>query len=374
MTAFAIVCAVMLAAALVWLVLPLWRPKPEVDASATKSERRTSLAGVVLLTPMLAVLLYASLSNWDWDTDTTLAVTGMPGSVEEMVQRLENKLAANPDDVDGWLMLGRSYTTMGRFPRAADAYQQAYDLTKGENVEAVIGLGEALALTDEASLSGRAGQLFEAALVKAPNHPKALWYGSMVALQSGDLRRGRDRLQALLAQGPPDQLRGILERQVQDLNQQLGDSGSVPSSGGEGSAVASAAPLAQGNPPASPSDTKPQSQRVIRVAVSIAPDIQKQLSGPMAMFVLARQPGVRGPPLAVKRLSSSSAPFTVELTEGDAMIQGRTIASVPQVEVLARLSHAGTAAEASGDFYGQADYEFAKDAGTLQLVIDRTVP
>ena len=89
----------------------------------------------------------------------------------------------------------------------------------------MIGLGEALAMTDEASLTGRAGRLFDAALAKAPNHPKALWYGSIAALQAGDLRKGRDRLQLLLAQNPPEQLRSVLERQIQDLNQQLNEAG-----------------------------------------------------------------------------------------------------------------------------------------------------
>ena len=354
----------MLVAALAWITLPLWRPKTDVDATQTRAERRIAGIAIVIAMPALAIALYAGLSDWDWEAAAT--TMARDASVEDMLKRLEAKLADNPKDTDGWLLLGRSYTAMGRFPRAADAFQQAYDLTRGDNVEAVVGLGEALALTDQASLSGRAGQLFDAALTKAPNHPKALWYGAMAALQAGDLRVGRDRLQLLMQQDPPEELRGVLTRQIQDLNQQLGDAQAAPSA-----AVAAAqgpAHTAEGAaPPAA-------GQRLIRVSVSIAPSIQQQLPGAMPMFVLARDPAAGGPPLAVKRLSSAAAPLTVELSERDAMIPARTLASVPKVQVVARLSRTGTPQAQSGDFYGEADYEFARDTGTVQIVIDKSVP
>ena len=349
----------MLVAALLWIVLPLLRtPKNlEGDPSSYRKERRMSGAVVVLLVPLLAAVMYAGLSNWDWDAaqmEQTQAA-----NMEDAIQRLEAKLAENPKNVEGWVMLGRSYTAMGRYPRAADAFQQAYDLTQGQNVEAIIGLGEALVLTDEASLTGRAGKLFETALVIAPNHPKALWYGSIASLRSGNLRQGRDRLQLLMAQNPPEELRGVLERQIQDLNQQLGEGGQ---------------PAA---PPAATGGEQPAAaggSRSIKVAVTIAPQLQKQLSGATALFILARDPAAGGPPLAVQRHSSSDLPLTVELTEHDAMIPARSIATVSKVLVVARLSRSGAPQQQSGDLYGEAEYEFGKNSGPLSIIIDRTAP
>lgn len=361
MTAFIVVCAAMLAAALLWITLPLLRPKAVEQATATRGERRVATITVVVSISAIAVAMYAGLSNWDWNAAQTEASRN--ADVETMLQNLEAKLKANPQDVEGWLMLGRSYTAMGRFARAVDAYQQAYDLTQGENVEAVIGLGEALALVDEASLSGRAGQLFNAALEKAPTHPKALWYASMAALQSGDLRVGRDRLRTLLAQNPPEQLRGILERQVQDLDQQLGEAGEGGPAAGAPATVSAA-----------PAGTQASQQRVIRASISIAPEIQQKLQGATPLFVLARDPSGGGPPLAVQRRSSTEAPFTVELSERDAMMPSRTIAGVPRVQVVARLSRSGAPQASSGDFYGEADYDFGKDTGTVRIIIDRIVP
>lgn len=356
MTTFAIICAVMIAAALLWITLPLLRPKAPVDASGTRRERRTASVVVVLSVSLLAIAMYASLSNWNWQAVQTEAAK--QADVEGMLKQLEAKLASNPQDVDGWLLLGRSYAAMSRFDGAADAFQRAYDLTKGGNVEAMVGLGEALVMVDETSLAGRAGKLFEAALAKAPANPKALWYSSMAALQSGDLRTGRDRLQLLIAQNPPEELRAVLERQIQDLTQQIGDAGQGPQPG----AAAAAAP------------TQATQQRVIRASITIAPQIQQQLRGTMPLFVLARDPAAGGPPLAVQRRSSAEIPLTIELSERDAMMPTRTIASVPRVQVVARLSRTGAPQAGSGDFYGEADYDFSKDAGTLQIIIDRTVP
>jgi cytochrome c-type biogenesis protein CcmH len=123
-------------------------------------------------------------------------------------------------------------------------------------------------LADQESLSGRAGQLFEAALEKAPNHPKALWYGAIAALQDGDLRRGRDRLQQLLAQEPPEELRGLLQRQIDDLSEQLG----------EGVSAASA------------DTTVASTGRTINVEVTIAPALRAQIDANTPLFVLARNP------------------------------------------------------------------------------------
>lgn len=355
MTAFASVCAALLLLTLVWITLPLWRPRSTVDVVATRRERRVSSAVVVLAVTGLAAGMYVYLSNWDWNAAETASVQG--AEVERMLAQLEAKLAENPQDVQGWLLLGRSYFTLEKLPRAIEAYQHAYDLSRGENVEAIVGLGESLAMLDQASLTGRAAELFNEALRRAPDHPKALWYGGIAALQAGDLNLGRDRLQALLAHEPPPQLRTILEQQIQDLNQQIGEAG-------EGGSAATATTPAAAT----------MQKRTIQVAVSIAPAIQQQLKGATPLFILARDPAAPGPPLAVQRHSSAQAPLTLELSEADAMMPTRTLASASRVQVVARLSLSGAPQQRSGDFYGEADYEFGKDTGTLQIVIDRTVP
>ena len=354
----------MLLAALLWMVLPLLRAPQDTglatestDLASYRSERRFSGLAVALLVPVIAVLMYAGLSNWNWKA--VQMESAQAANMEQAVAGLEAKLKENPDNLEGWIRLGRSYTAMSRYPRAADAYQQAYDLSKGQNVEAVIGLGEALALTDEASLTGRAGQLFDAALAMAPNHPKALWYGGVAALRTGDLRLGRDRLQMLLAQNPPEEIRGVLARQIQDLDEQIAASGN------------GAAPSA---PASAPSAAPAARSRAIQVSVSLSPQLRQRVTGTLPLFILARDPSAGGPPLAVQRHSSDSLPLNVTLSESDAMIPSRSIAAVPKVVVVARLSRGGSPQQQSGDLYGEAEYEFGKSSGPLTIVIDRVVP
>lgn len=362
MTAFIVVCVAMLLATLLWMVLPLLRAPQgsggatdSTDLASYRSERRFSGVAVALLVPVLAVLMYAGLSNWDWKA--VQVESAQAANMEQAVASLEAKLKQNPDNLDGWIMLGRSYTAMSRYPRAADAYQQAYDLSKGQNVEAIIGLGEALALTDEASLTGRAGKLFDSALAMAPNHPKALWYGGVAALRSGDLRLGRDRLQMLMAQNPPEEIRGVLARQIQDLDEQIAGGGT-------------ASPAQASGPSAAPA----AGSRAIQVSVSLSPQLRQQLTGTLPLFILARDPSAGGPPLAVQRHSSDSLPLNVTLSESDAMIPSRSIAAVPKVVVVARLSRSGAPQQQSGDLYGEAEYEFGKTSGPLTIIIDRVVP
>lgn len=344
----------MLAAALLWLVIPLWRSSDTEGESINASERGITTAVVAVLVPAAAIAMYALLSNWDWDaSEQQLAQTEQ---MDSLLGQLEERLKENPQDINGWLLLGRSHAAMGRYPQAVNAYQHAFDLSKGENLEAIIGLGEAMFLSDQNSLAGKAGELFEAALAKAPNHPKALWYGSVAALQAGDLRLGRDRLQGLLAQNPPPELQTILQRQIDDLNDQLGEAGEGGSAAGPAGSESSAS-----------------GTRTIDVAVSVSPEIAAKIAADVPLFVLARDPA-GGPPLAVQKHTAAALPLSVTLSERDAMMATRTISSVSKVQVVARLSRSGSPQAQSGDFFGEAAFEFGKDTGRLNIIIDRTVP
>lgn len=341
MTAFIVLCALMALAGIAVVAVPLWRRR---DAG---HKRSTLLATgfLVVLIPAIAAGLYARFSNWQWDESARLQTQdGL--DINAMVAQLERKLKEDPQSVEGWLMLGRSYVTTGRHALAVDAYQHAYDLTQGSNIDAITGLAEAMVLVDEASLNGKAGQLIEQALRLQPNSPKALWYGGLAALRGEKLGLARDRFKSLLAMDPPEQVRTILEREVQDLEQQLGD-------------------------PPSPAQA---SQRSIRVEVTLAPTLQQKLSEPLTLFVLAREAGQGGVPLAVVRRSSTDLPLSVQLSEADAMLPTRTLAGADKVEVVARLSKSGVPNEQPGDHFGSVTYSFTEQGaqGAVKIQIDRT--
>ncbi len=349
MTAFIVACVVMAAVAIAFVVRPLIRRNPEPEAQPA---RWAAIATAVTL-PLLAVFVYSKVTTQQWGAQPAAAAAAAAAAanpeIEGMVNQLEERLKREPNDAEGWTMLGRSFVMLGRYPRAVDAYQQAYDLTKGENVAALTGLAEALVLTDEASLNGRAGELIESALAKSPREPRALWYGSLAALSAGKLDVARARMQTLLDQNPPDSVRSVLETQIADISAQMGSS--------SGTAQAAA----------------PASTVAVKVAVSIAPAIAQQVKSPLTLFVLARTVG-GGAPLAVVRLTSDQLPTIVDLSDANAMIAGRGLSSVPKAQIVARLSKSGSPQAQPGDFFGDADYVVQPGTGSVNIVIDRVVP
>ncbi len=112
MTGFIIACAAMIAAALLWIVLPLLRTKSRRCRCVAQGAPRSLRIAIALFVPALAATLYATLSNWNWnEADAAMA---REQQMDELLGQLKAKLAENPNDVNGWLLLGRSYGAMGQ--------------------------------------------------------------------------------------------------------------------------------------------------------------------------------------------------------------------------------------------------------------------
>jgi cytochrome c-type biogenesis protein CcmH len=283
-----------------------------------------------------------------------------------MVSNLARRLERNPQDLDGWLMLGRSYTVMEQYELAERAYQRADRLADGKNADALVGMAEALALMDERELDGRAGQLLEKALAIDPKSGKAQFYGAAAALRRGDLRLARERFANLLALDPPENVKPILQQQIAAIDQKL--SGAPPTAGSPaGEAGGTKPPASSGAATPAASATPP-----VRVKVTLAAKLNGRIPASAPLFVLVRDPRQAGPPLAVKRLTSQF-PQTVELTTSDSMMAGRTFAAGQLVEVVARISRSGSPIAASGDPFGLAAHRVG-EGGVVDIIIDHVTP
>jgi len=326
-----------------WLLRPLWR-----DQGA-----RVTAAVSTLLLAATAVALYVWSSQWTWPQEDTSA-----DSPAAMVSRLAKRLESEPNDVQGWLMLGRSYTALGQLPLAQRAYQRADRLESGRNVEALIGLAEAMVMQANGSVDPRAARLFEQALTLEPNSEKALFY-SAVAAQRRPL--AISRFEKMLQMGPPENIRNILQEQVAQLRASV-------AAGAAGAAGAAAAAPATGAQSATSTSETP---RVI-VAVSIKPALAREIAPSSTLFVFVRAPGRPGPPLAVKRLPAT-LPVSVELTAADSMVPGLSFAPNDTVEVSAKISADGSATPKSGDLIGSVRYIVGRDF-KKSIVIDGRTP
>ncbi len=207
MTVFITIAVLLALAAAAFVSVPLWRAGARLAA--------VLLAGCL---PLLAFGLYAANSNWDWTRPAAPAAAHMPGSLEQVVKLLAERLAERPDDVAGWKLLGRSRAVLGDFAGARDAFAAAYTRTAGGDPEAIVGYGEALVMLDEMELDGRAGRLFEDALRLAPDEPRALWYGGLGARRRGDGDTARLRWQALQRQELPAEIQQAVAERLKELD------------------------------------------------------------------------------------------------------------------------------------------------------------
>jgi len=366
-TTFLIVCAVMIVAALAMVLVPLLRNEPAGAKGEKPAPRSVPVAVVLmLLIPLGATLFYGATSNFPWDNPGAAAGGGghaqTGGSVDQMLAQLQERLAKNPADVEGWRMLGRTYLVAGQFGQAVDAYEKASSITGGKDTALQLDLAEALVLTERPDQQGRAKQIIDAALAADPGNQKALWYQGVMAMRSGDKQTAIANFSRLLEQNPPDEIRQILVAQLSELGAPPPGAGQPPAGmggmgGGMGGAAANVEPTG----------------RTLRIAVSVDPSLAGKLKPGTPVFVSAREPGIPGPPIAAVRLNSDDLPTTVVLSDANSMIEGRTLSSVDQVKVVARVAFGGTAVPASGDLVGEATQGKAASPD-VNLVISRAMP
>ena len=266
--------------------------------------------------------------------------------VEAMVASLAARLEDSPDDIDGWLMLGRSHATLGDFDAAVQAYERANELQRSGNAQTLVDLGAAILARDNSRIEGRTAALFESALALEPNNPAALFYGGIAALNRGNQALAADRWEILLGLNPPDEIRGVLQSRVAEWR-------------GEPSPV---------DAPGASSDGS-----IVTADISVATAIAASLPADASVFIIARDPAQPSPPIAVARRRLLELPASVELGDADSMIPGRTLSAFAEFELVARISVSGQPVAQSGDWFAQTLVRPAEN-GRISMVIDQQVP
>jgi cytochrome c-type biogenesis protein CcmH len=345
MNTFLVIAACMAAIAATAVALPLLRNR--------QSRIQGALAAVLVIG--VAAGLYPLWSNWDWHAPAQPQAASP--EVLAMVAKLEQHMRDEPNDLTGWMLLGRSYVALERLDAAVQAYAHAHQLD-ANNVDAMLGLGEAMSLRAGGNIPPEAAQLFEQAVTRAPQNPKALLYGGFAAAVRGDRVDALIRWQALKSLHPPPQIASMLDARIAELGPV--DSNLAPQAAPGGPSGA-ATPVGGASADAAAQAT---------VNLSIAPALKSRLTSGAQLFVFAREPGSQGPPLAAKRLTSSAIGTQIHLSSADSMLPGRVLAAGQRVSITARVSFSGQPLPAAGDLYGELTYDVGRD-GARDLVIDR---
>jgi cytochrome c-type biogenesis protein CcmH len=335
---FWLISGVMLAAAALFVAVPLYRRERKLSV--------VSIASVVLVAALSATL-YSQIGNPGLESGRGENAAGEVPDIQQMIDSLAARLQENPDDLAGWKMLGRSYLQLQNFPGAVAAFEKAVEMESSQNGQTLADLGEAVLMADQRTLLGRAGQLFENALALTPDNPKALFYSGMAAVQRGDNALAAERWEALLATSPPENVQNILRQRIAELR---------------GEAQAPAAPVAPEQPGA-----------VVNVAVSLGSTATQANLPDATVFIIARDPNQPSPPIAAVRRRLSELPATIEIGDSDAMIPGRVPSGFANLEIVARVSLSGQPVAQTGDWYGQQQVTTAA-SDTVEIVIDQQVP
>jgi cytochrome c-type biogenesis protein CcmH len=275
--------------------------------------------------------------------------------VNEMVQKLADRLKEKPDDAVGWTMLARAYSAMGRYADAAPAFKKAVELS-GEDAGLLADYADSLAASNNGSLAGEPTRLVEKALAMDPNNVKALALAGSVAFDARDYPTAVRHWEKVERALPAD---SQFVTQVRASIAQARELGGLPAAGPSG-VMAKAAPAALPNAaaassaPASPAAGVSALAKSVSGRVSLAPALAAQANPGDTVFILARAANGPRMPLAVLRKQVKDLPLSFTLDDSMAMAPTAKISDHAQVIVTARISKSGDALAKPGDLSGQS--------------------
>lgn len=409
MTAFLLLAVLMIGAALAFVVVPLLRHARSAPTHDTAARRLRALdqalaEGVVdadeyaakraalgaaehapparpsrlafgallaaaLLLPASAILLYRLVGAPQALDAANLAAAPAPHGgdrgpeMEKAIALLAERLQKQPDDVEGWALLGRAYQAMNRVADSLEAFRRAHELDK-DNPTLAVEYAQALALSKPGQrIEGEPRTLLEGVLAADPNNQRALWLVGIGDYQAGRYDAAIARWNTLLPLlQPGSEVARSVQAQIADAQARR--------DGKEPPAAAAAEPETQ---TAQAGDTAAESPR-LRVSVSLAPALKDKLDPEATLFVFARAASGPPMPLAIQRLKAAQLPVTVELDDGMAMMPTMKLSKFPQVVVGARVSKSGNAMPQSGDLQTLSAPTDVQRKDTIALTIDQIVP
>lgn len=358
------------------------------DAGATATEHGTRgrwlLPLLALAIPALALVLYQATGTPEIIprlADAGAASQGIPGHggngemppLDELANRLAARMEQNPGDIEGWMMLGRTYFSLGEAPSALKALERAYALAP-DDLDVKLTYAEALAANNKNQFEGQPAELISQVLAADPNHINARWLSGLLAFQRGQYSAAIQSWQRLLEQLDPnssdaEDLRGLIEE---------ARNRSGVATAPEPPVVPESAANAESNVAPEPSATPEPataSGAQIQVSISVAPDLAMQLPPDAVVFVYAKAAAGPPMPLAAQRLRVVDLPATLRLDDSMAMNPAITLSSFPEVILGARISASGQAMPMPGDLQGETGPIITSEVqAPVPVVINQRLP
>lgn len=402
MTAFVICAAAMTLLALAFVVAPLLRADRNADPTVARrlaldralasgaisaDEHATKLATLaanpatkattppartrsgyvallltVLLLPAAAIFTYAQVGRPQALDASARQLTapeaGAGIDMDKAVAGLAAKLEKEPDDGQGWALLGRAYQSMQRPEEALDALRRAQQLLP-DDPDLMAEYAQALVMSGGDNFAGEPKKLLDRALSIQPDNQRALWLRGVAEYQSGDYPASIATWNHLLGLLPADSpVSASVQTQIADAR-------------GKAGLPAAASPVKSASQPAGGVGADAPK---LTVKVSIDPSIAAQVEPSMTVFVFARAASGPPMPLAIQRLTAGQLPLTITLDDSNGMMPNMKLSDFPQVVVGARISRSGDPIATSGDWQTLSDAIDVAQKTPIVLTIDQIVP
>ena len=259
----------------------------------------------------------------------------------ELIGQLAERLKSQPDDLEGWVLLGRSLLTTQRAGEASVAFEAATRLAPG-NPDLLALYAEALAEAQGGRLEGKPAEIIRQIVDKNPRHKMGLWLAGLAAAQEGDPLNAREnwgRLKKELTENSPEM------KEIDSYLSQLEPETSSPGSSKE--------------------------QVAIRVRVSIESGLLKETSPDDVVFIFARLPEGPPMPLAVVRKTVRDLPADITLDDSLSMRPGFVISAQDRVILGARVSKSGDPIAKTGDLEGYSEEVQPGDKTMQEITISQ---
>ena len=433
MIAFVAIAAAMVAVALAWIIVPLMRgtaapgfageasnvailrdqlreleadlangtiPREQYEQAREELERRVleeskeappthqvaySRAGALTAVivagalPVAALLLYVALGNLDAFRPSAQAdaAAGAPAGqhdvspeqIAKMIKELEARLAKDPGNAEGWIVLARTYYQLKQYPNATRAYEHAIELVPGD-ASLLADYADALGSAQGGSLQGKPEELIARALATDPTQWKALALAGTAAFDRKDYAQAIaywERMKATVPAGSE------IAQSIDSSIAEARELGGLPAKASVAAASPAAPAIAATRGPAPNPPAAGAANATIAGTVTLAPRFSSKVSPDDVVFVFARAAEGSRMPLAILRKQVRDLPLTFTLDDSMSMSPAATLSGADQVIVGARISRTGQAIPQSGDIEGHSP-PIKVGARGVAIVMDNAVP
>ena len=316
--------------------------------SATRG--RAPLLVTLGLTPLVALVAYFALGRPDLVASPPEKVSR--AETDQAIERLAQRLQANPSDLEGWVLLGRSLLATRQPERAARAYAFAMKLAP-ESLDLKGYYAQALAESNQGSMLGKPAEIVADILKQDPKHKSGLWLAGIAAGERGDLAAAIRYWETLKAQFSPD------SQEAREIGEFIQKARAEP-------APATAAPATGTTTPAA-------GGRRLQVRVTLADALKSQANPEDTVFIFARAAAGPPMPLAVVRKQVRDLPVEVTLDDSLSMMPGMTLSSFERLVIGARVSKSGRPIPTPGDLEGLTDPVTPGQEAHYDIAISRVV-